>query len=77
MVAVCRLGIFAIGSDFPEVIPLDERPKVYRKGKLVKLEKREKEINLKDFGGRAWNIQLFRPYISRETEKRMKQNIRR
>lgn len=62
---------------FPEVIPPDERPKVYRKGKVVKPDKKEKEINLEDFGGEAWGIQLFHPYISRETERRLKQNLRR
>lgn len=62
---------------FPELIPQKERPKVYRKGKPAKPEKREKEIRLEEFGGRAWDIRLYRPYISRETEKRMKQNIRR
>lgn len=62
---------------FPEVIPPDERPRVYRKGKVVKPDKKEKEINLEDFGGEAWGIQLFHPYISRETERRLKQNLRR
>ena len=54
----------------------DERPKVYRNGKVVKGEK-EKLYDLEDFGGRAWNNQLFRPYISRSTEERLKQSLRR
>lgn len=61
---------------FMEAIPEDERPKVYRNGKVVKGEK-EKLYDLEDFGGRAWNNQLFRPYISRSTEERLKQSLRR
>lgn len=62
---------------FMEKIPEKERPKTYKNGKVVKPDKKEKEINLEDFGGKAWNNQLFRPYVSRETENRLKQSIRR
>lgn len=31
---------------------------------------------LKKRKGRAWNIELFQPYVSRETEKRLKQTMR-
>lgn len=61
---------------YMEEIPLEQRPKTYKKGKLVKPAK-EKVYDLKDFGGRAWNNQLFHPYVSREHEKRLKQGIRR
>ena len=62
---------------YMEVIPEEQRPKTYKNGKVVKPSKKEKEIDLKDFGGVAWDNQLFRPYISRETELRLKQGLRR
>lgn len=62
---------------YMETIPVDERPKVYKNGKPLPSGQKEKDIDLEDFGGRAWNNQLFRPYISRETEERLKQRIRR
>lgn len=61
---------------FMEVIPEKDRPKTYKDGKEVK-KKKEKEIRLKDFDGKAWDHQLFRPYISRETERRLKQGVSR
>lgn len=61
---------------YMEVVPESERPKTYKNGKVVKPSKKEKEIDLKEFGGMSWDNQLFRPYISRETEKRLKQGIR-
>ncbi len=61
---------------YMEPIPVDERPKVFRNGKEVKGEK-EKLYDLEDFGGRAWDNQLFRPYISRSTEERLKSSLRR
>lgn len=45
-------------------------------GKKRKPAKKEKEIKLKGLGGEAWNNTLFRPYISRDMEQRLKQNIR-
>ncbi len=63
--------------NYMEEIPADKRFPSYKKGKLVKPDKKEKVYDLKDFGGKSWNNQLFRPYISRETEKRLKQGIRR
>lgn len=62
--------------NFMDIIPEKERAPIYEKGKLVK-GKKEKTYDLKDFGGRTWNNQLFRPYISRENELRLKQGIRR
>lgn len=62
---------------YMDIIPLENRPKIYKNGKVVKSVKKEKEIDLKDFGGKAYNNQLFRPYISGETERRLKQGIRR
>ena len=32
---------------------------------------------LKDRKGRAWKMELFKPYIPRETEKRLKQALHR
>ena len=61
---------------YMEVVPEKERPKIYKKGKVVP-GKKEKPINLKEFKGVAWDNQLFRPYISKETEKRLKQGLRR
>lgn len=63
--------------NYMEVIPVDKRPKIYKNGKVVKPDKKEKVYDLKDFGGKSWNNQLFRPYVSRENEKRLKQGIRR
>ncbi len=63
--------------NYMEVIPPEQRPKTYKNGKVVKPSKKEKEIDLKEFGGKAWDNQLFRPYISRETENRLKQGLRR
>lgn len=63
--------------NYMEVIPLDKRPKTYKNGKLVPPDKKEKVYDLKDFGGRAWNNMLLRPYVSRENEKRLKQGLRR
>lgn len=60
-----------------EVVPEKDRAKVYKNGKEVKPDKKEKPYNLKDFDGRAWGNQLFRPYISRENEKRLKQGLYR
>lgn len=60
-----------------ELTPRKERPKTLKNGKTVAAAKKEKEIDLKDFGGRSWDNQLFRPYISRETERRLKQNLHR
>lgn len=63
---------------YMEIIPEKDRPKKYdKKGKVIKPAKKEKEIDLKDFGGQSWNNQLFRPYISRDTEKRLKQGLHR
>ena len=61
---------------YMEVVPEKERPKIYKNGKVVP-GKKEKPINLKEFKGVAWDNQLFRPYISKETEKRLKQGLRR
>lgn len=63
--------------NYMEIIPPEQRPKTYKNGKVVKPSKKEKEIDLKEFGGKAWGNQLFRPYISRETENRLKQGLRR
>lgn len=60
-----------------EIVPVEERPKIYERGKLVKPARKKKEINLKDFGGQSWDNQLFRPYISRDTEQRLKQGLHR
>ena len=63
---------------YMDILPEKERPKKYdKKGKVIKPDKKEKEIDLKDFGGRSWDNQLFRPYISRDTEKRLKQGLHR
>lgn len=34
-----------------------------------------KVVRLKDFGGKTWNNQLFRPYISPKSEERLKQGL--
>lgn len=63
---------------YMDIIPEKDRPKKYdKKGKVIKTSKKEKEVDLKDFGGEAWDNQLFRPYISRDTERRLKQGLRR
>lgn len=36
-----------------------------------------KVVHLKDFGGKTWNNQLFRPYISQKSEERLKQGLPR
>lgn len=59
---------------YMEVVPRKERTKTYKNGKVVQPPK--KDIDLKEFGGVAWNNQLFRPYISRETENRLKLGLR-
>ncbi len=61
---------------YMEEVPEKERPKIYKNGKVVP-GKKEKPINLMEFKGISWDNQLFRPYISRETEKRLKQGLRR
>ncbi len=63
--------------NYMEIIPPEQRPRIYRNGKAVKPSGKEKAIDLKQFGGKAWKNQLFRPYISRETENRLKQELRR
>ena len=60
-----------------EVIPWEKRSKVYKNGKWIAPDKKERVYQLKDFGGRAWNNQLFRPYLSKREEKRWKQNMHR
>ncbi len=55
--------------------PVKPWPKV--KGRPVQPVKKEKEADLKQLGGEAWGTYLFRPYISRETERRLKNTIRR
>ena len=60
---------------FMEVIPPKKPAKIYKKGKWVEPEK-EKVVDLKAFKGKSWDNRLFRPYISHETEQRLKQNIR-
>lgn len=37
----------------------------------------DKFVDLKQFGGQAWDNQLFRPYISKRTEKRLQQGLPR
>ena len=59
-----------------EVIPPKKPAKIYKKGKWVEPEK-EKVVDLKAFKGKSWDNRLFLPYISHETEQRLKQNIRR
>ncbi len=61
---------------YMEEVPEKERPKIYKNGKVI-AGKKEKPINLKEFHGISWDNQLFRPYISRETEKRLKQGLHR
>ena len=61
---------------FMELIPPKKPAKIYKKGKWVEPEK-EKVVDLKAFKGKSWDNRLFRPYISRETEQRLKQSIRR
>lgn len=62
---------------YMDIIPLNKRPKTYKKGKPVEPDKKEKIYELKDFGGRSWNNRLYRPYVSKETEKHLKQGVRR
>lgn len=61
---------------FMELIPPKKPAKIYKKGKWVEPEE-EKVVDLKAFKGKSWDNRLFRPYISRETEQRLKQSIRR
>lgn len=61
---------------YMEAVPENERPRIYKNGKVV-AGKKEQPIHLKEFHGISWDNQLFRPYISRETEKRLKQGLRR
>jgi len=63
--------------NYMEVIPADKRPRTYKNGKPVKPDKKEKIYDLKDFGGKSWNNRLYRPYISPQNEKRLKQGLRR
>ena len=63
--------------NFMEAIPLDERPKVYRNGKMQLDPKNKKLIDLKVFKGKAWNNQLFRPYLSKRSEQQLKRTIQR
>ncbi len=37
----------------------------------------DKPVDLKKFGGQSWDNQLFRPYISQRTEKRLQQGLPR
>ena len=53
------------------------RPTHFDSNKPMLSGDEEKLYDLEDFGGRAWNNQLFRPYISRSTEERLKQSLRR
>ena len=62
---------------YMEEVPVEQRPRTYKNGKWMNASKKEKVYDLKDFGGRSWNNQLFRPYTSRESEKRLKQGVRR
>lgn len=61
---------------YMEVVPEEERPTMYRNGKAVR-NKKEKPLDLKEIKGFSWDNQLFRPYISRETERRLKQGLHR
>lgn len=63
--------------NYMEVIPADKRPRTYKNGKPIKPDKKEKIYDLKDFGGKSWNNRLYRPYISPQNEKRLKQGLRR
>ena len=47
------------------------------KGKKTPPAKKEKLVKLDEMGGEAWGTYLYRPYVSRETEKRLKQSLRR
>ena len=47
------------------------------KGKKTPPAKKEKLVELDEMGGEAWGTYLYRPYVSRETEKRLKQSLRR
>lgn len=62
--------------NYMEIVPWERRPKVLKDKKWVLPSKQEKIYQLKDFGGKAWNNQLFRPYISKREEKQWKQLIR-
>lgn len=44
---------------------------------VIKFVDSDNPDKLKNRKGRAWNIELFHPYISRETENRLKQTMRR
>lgn len=61
---------------YMDVLPRHESQNRSR-NKTAHPVKKEKPVDLKAFNGKAWNNQLFRPYISREMENRMKQSIRR
>lgn len=61
---------------YMEAIPVADRPRVYKNGRVVK-GKTDKLYNLEEFGGKSWDNQLFRPYISRSTEERLKRGLRR
>lgn len=61
---------------YMEVVPENKRVHVDQKGKIVK-NKKEKLYDPKDFGVQSMKNELFRPYISRESEKRLKQGLRR
>ena len=47
------------------------------KGKKTPPAKKEKLVKLDEMGGEAWGTYLYRPYVSRDTEKRLKQSLRR
>lgn len=61
---------------FLDTLPPLKLPKPV-KGRKTPSVKKEKEVKLELLGGKAWDTQLFRPYISRETERRLKQTILR
>ncbi len=61
---------------YMKIIPWEKRPKVYKKGKWETPSKKEKIYRLEDFGGKAWNNQLFRPYLSKRKEEYWKKVLR-
>lgn len=63
--------------NYMEIIPQEQRPKPLKNRKEKKPDIEGKDIDIKEFGGRAWENRLFRPYISRRTENRLKQELRK
>lgn len=59
-----------------DVVPKKKIVRNFMKTKQTKpIVREEKKVDLKEFGGQAWNNQLFRPYISQRTEQRLKQGL--